>query len=106
MKLIISRLSGLFALFIITLAVLLLSGVTASAEDQATAVEKPAEHSAVLTPQEVKGLMDKGEAVFVVDVRSLQEFHSMHIPGSVSVPLGKVESLVNAFPRDTSIVFY
>jgi hypothetical protein len=105
MKLITSRLTGFFALFVMVLAILLLSHVTAYA-DPAPAAEESQEHSAVLTPQEVKSLMDKGEGVFIVDVRSLQEFHSAHITGSVSVPLGKVDSLVDAFPRDVSIVFY
>ncbi len=115
LKSIFRRLTGFLALFILVLAIQFLFVMPASAENQPSAVKQPApaveeshtdEHSETLTAQEVKSLMDKGQGVFIVDVRSLQEFHSSHIPGSVSVPLGKVETLVDSFPRETTIVFY
>ncbi|HWJ03567.1 MAG TPA: FAD-dependent oxidoreductase [Verrucomicrobiae bacterium] len=40
-----------------------------------------------VTPRELEGLLQTGEEVQVVDVRTKEEFERGHIPGAVSVPL-------------------
>ena len=43
-------------------------------------------HTPSLSADEVKALMDKGENMVVLDARRLDEYQTMNIPGSISVP--------------------
>jgi phage shock protein E len=43
-----------------------------------------------ISPSEVKQLMDKGEDVLLVDVRTLPEYMQRHIAGSVHLPLDDI----------------
>lgn len=47
-----------------------------------------------------------GEAILVVDARSLSEFEVEHIVDAVSIPSGEVAQRVVALPRDHLVVFY
>ncbi len=49
--------------------------------------------------------MESG-AVVLVDVRPSEEFAAGHIPGAVSVPLGLLESLLQALPAECEVVAY
>lgn len=60
----------------------------------------------IITPWEVKGRLDRFEPTIIVDVRSLQEYNTIHISGSMSFPLENIKTLVGVFPRDMAIVFY
>ena len=55
---------------------------------------------------ELKNLIDKGETVLIVDVRTLQEFQANHITGALSVPLHQVEAKLAGLSPDTKIAFY
>ena len=44
--------------------------------------------------------------VTVLDVRPTEEYRSGHIPGALSVPLGKLEDLLSKLPKDQEIVAY
>jgi rhodanese-related sulfurtransferase len=59
-----------------------------------------------ISPEELKDRLDNGEAVLVVDSRSLSSFEMGHIAGAISVPDYEVESRLAEFPRDQEIVFY
>jgi rhodanese-related sulfurtransferase len=56
-----------------------------------------------------KQIFDKGEVLFV-DARSQQNYEEGHIPGAVSLPLGRfdeqIESFLNQYPPDQPIVTY
>ena len=43
-----------------------------------------------ISVEELKSVLDAGDSVAVIDVRSPMEFESGHIPGAVNVPLGEV----------------
>ena len=47
------------------------------------------------TVEELKQQTDRGESVFVLDVREPQEFQICRIPGSTLIPLGQLASRVN-----------
>jgi hypothetical protein len=47
-----------------------------------------------------------GEAILVVDARSLSEFEMEHIAGSVSIPAAEVAQRIAEIPKDYLIVFY
>jgi 3-mercaptopyruvate sulfurtransferase SseA len=59
-----------------------------------------------ISPEELKDRLDNGEAILVVDSRSLSSFEMEHIAGAISVPDYEVESRLAEFPRDQEIVFY
>ena len=40
-----------------------------------------------ITPQDVKKMMDNGDAITIVDVRTLGEYNSAHIKGAISIPV-------------------
>ncbi|NIM52654.1 MAG: metalloregulator ArsR/SmtB family transcription factor [Gemmatimonadales bacterium] len=44
--------------------------------------------------------------VTVLDVRPREEYHSAHIPGAISVPLGELERRLEDLPRDRDVVAY
>jgi hypothetical protein len=59
-----------------------------------------------ISPEELKGRLDNGEAILVVDSRSSYEFETEHIAGAISVPSPEVESHLDDLPRDQEIVLY
>jgi rhodanese-related sulfurtransferase len=48
----------------------------------------------------------KNGAVTVLDVRPKDEYLNGHIPGAISVPLGKLNELFSKLPKDQEIVAY
>lgn len=58
-----------------------------------------------VTVEELKAMLDKGEAV-VIDVRTAQDFTDGHIPGALQIPLSFVEGEIPWFPKDKKIVTY
>ncbi len=59
-----------------------------------------------IAPEDLKGRLDNGEAILIVDVRSVNAFKTQHIAGAISVPLKEVESRLDEFPLEQEIVFY
>lgn len=59
-----------------------------------------------ITPENLKGLLDNGAAIIIVDVRSLNAFKKQHIAGAISIPLKEIESRLDELPREQEIVFY
>jgi rhodanese-related sulfurtransferase len=45
-------------------------------------------------------------SVTVLDVRPVEEYHTGHIPGALSVPLGQLKKLLSKLPQDQEIVAY
>ncbi|OQY55371.1 MAG: ArsR family transcriptional regulator [Desulfobacteraceae bacterium 4572_88] len=48
----------------------------------------------------------KEGAVTVLDVRPVEEYQAGHLPGALSVPLGRLEELLASLPKDQEIVAY
>jgi len=49
-----------------------------------------------ISPQDVKGALDGGENVLVLDVREPHEYAQGHLPGAVNVPRGVLELKADA----------
>jgi len=83
------------------MATALLLGATlaapASAQRSATAKETKAD--------QLKALLDKGEKVLVIDVRSDEEVKSGSIPGAIHIPMDKLETRMKDVPKDVQLVF-
>lgn len=56
--------------------------------------------------KELKALIDKGETIMIVDVRSPDAFSEMHITGALSVPIHEIDTKLAVLPKDTKIAFY
>ncbi len=60
-----------------------------------------------ITAPETKLLMEKEDAVLLIMVLSQLEFELHHIPGSVNIPIGKLEnSAVLPTDKESPLIFY
>lgn len=75
----------------------LVLGATGWAQRSTTAKETGAD--------ELKALLDKGEKVLVIDVRSDEEVESGSIPGAVHIPMEQLEARMKDIPKDVQLVF-
>jgi len=67
-----------------------------------TAQEEPPKK---LTPDELKGMFDKKEKFFFLDVREPEELEKLGtLPGYVNIPLSQLESRLSEVPKDRLIV--
>lgn len=58
-----------------------------------------------ITIDELKPLVDSGQAT-VIDVRSMEQYLAAHIPGSLHIPVARVEGEIPYLPKDKLIVTY
>lgn len=66
--------------------------------------EAPSRRNA-LTVEQLADVLEK-DAIFLVDVRPLEEFETAHVPGAVSVPLSELPDRLDELPRDKEIVTF
>ena len=62
--------------------------------------------SYTMTVQELKARMDKGDKIFLLDVREPHEYAMAKIEGSSLIPLGQLPSSLNQLDRNSEIVAY
>ena len=55
---------------------------------------------------ELKGRIDAGEAVRIIDVRGYGDYARGHLPGAVSVPLALLPYYFEEIPTDIPVVLY
>jgi predicted sulfurtransferase len=89
-----------FALSALTLAFLAIFPLS---ETKAQDIKFP-----VISAVELKAGMDSGKNLFIVDVRSKEEYMEGHLPGAVNVPPEAYRMLPGLLPSNKSypIVFY
>ncbi len=58
-----------------------------------------------ITAQQAKEMIDRGE-VFILDVRTQEEYGSGHIKGSTLIPVLELGKRLNEIPRDKKILVY
>lgn len=61
-----------------------------------------------ITPQEAKIRLDNNEGIFLLDVRTEEEYTAGHIPGSVLIPLNLLENkIIDIVPnKNQEIILY
>jgi rhodanese-related sulfurtransferase len=60
-----------------------------------------------VTPQQVHELQAQDDpSLFVLDVRSPEEFAAGHVPGAVNIPQDQVASRLAEIPKDKEVVLY
>jgi rhodanese-related sulfurtransferase len=98
----------------VVLAATLFAPMTLNAGEPAsattTAATAPAAQPARMAPmtqaQLLEHLRSHPDHVFVLDVRTPQEFAEGHVPGAVNVPYDQVASRLAEVPKDKDIVLY
>lgn len=58
-----------------------------------------------IDPETLLGRLRDDDAV-LIDVRPEHEFAAGHLPGALSIPLGKLESQLESLPKDRTIIAY
>ncbi|HEY4481966.1 MAG TPA: rhodanese-like domain-containing protein [Candidatus Brocadiaceae bacterium] len=59
-----------------------------------------------ISPKQAKDLMDKEKDVFVLDVRSEEEYKEVHIKDAHLIPIKELEQNINKIPKDKKIVVH
>lgn len=61
-----------------------------------------------IATDELKAKIDKQEKVFVVDVRTVEEYAAGHLPGAINVPPDQYNVIGGLLPKDKKylVVFY
>ncbi|MCE3285586.1 MAG: hypothetical protein K0R70_1842 [Steroidobacteraceae bacterium] len=90
----------------VLLAVLgsLLAGVTVAAEPVPRTA--PAKTATMTQEQLVQHQTQHADHLFVLDVRTPQEFAAGHVPGALNVPHDQLASRLAEVPRDKDVVLY
>jgi phage shock protein E len=89
---------------------LVFGAVVASAGEPATAAAATPSAPVVTQPMTQEQLLahleQHADHVFVLDVRSPEEFAEGHVPGAVNVPYDQVSGRLGEIPRDKDVVLY
>jgi molybdopterin/thiamine biosynthesis adenylyltransferase/rhodanese-related sulfurtransferase len=59
-----------------------------------------------ITAAELKAMQDRGDAIYLVDVREPAEWEIVRIPGAVLIPKGDLPSKLSELPQDKPVVMY
>jgi NADPH-dependent 2,4-dienoyl-CoA reductase/sulfur reductase-like enzyme/rhodanese-related sulfurtransferase len=59
-----------------------------------------------ISPVEVEKRIEDGEDLFLLDVRSKEEFAHMALSGSTLVPLGQIDERMDEVPKDKPVIVY
>ena len=57
------------------------------------------------TPDALQKMLDQGEKVLVIDVRTEEEIGFGSIPGAIHIPMDQLEARMKDVPRDVQLVF-
>lgn len=59
--------------------------------------------SRVMTVDELKDILDKGEEIKVIDVRRTGEFENGHVKNAINIPLAELPERINALPAGVAL---
>ena len=59
-----------------------------------------------ITPQRLKDMLYGGESVTVIDVRSVEAYEALHVPGALNIPKNTISSACSALSKDERFVLY
>ncbi len=59
-----------------------------------------------ISPKQAKELMDKEKDVFVLDVRTEEEYKKVHIKDAHLIPIKELEQNINKIPKDKKVVVH
>ena len=79
----------------------LLCAAAAASAARARQPTRPGE----MPPDALQQMLDKGEKVLVIDVRTDEEVRSGSIPGAIHIPMDQLEARMKDVPRNVQLVF-
>ncbi|HHT9137685.1 MAG: rhodanese-like domain-containing protein [Candidatus Brocadiales bacterium] len=59
-----------------------------------------------ISPKQAKELKDKAKDVFVLDVRSREEYDEVHIKDANLIPIQELEQNINKIPKDKKVIVH
>jgi|DewCreStandDraft_1066081.scaffolds.fasta_scaffold00751_29 adenylyltransferase/sulfurtransferase len=59
-----------------------------------------------ITPRELKARLDRGEPLFLLDVREPHEWQIAHLPGATLIPMNRIPARLHELPTTDEIVVY
>lgn len=59
-----------------------------------------------MTPSGVKGRLDKGEPLLMLDIREYDEVATASIEGAVHIPMGELGQRLDELPKDKDVVVF
>jgi rhodanese-related sulfurtransferase len=59
-----------------------------------------------LTASQLKQLIDSKEDIYLIDVRTEEQFAESHIPNAVNIPYNKLGVMITQIPKDKKVVLY
>lgn len=83
------------------------SGISGNKELLAETIKSQAETAIKnISPKEAKELIDSGNDVFLLDVRTKEEYNETHIKTAHLVPIQELEQNIDLIPKDKNVVVY
>ena len=58
----------------------------------------------IIEPEELKRKMKNNENIFLLDVRTPEEFEEYRIAGSINIPINDLEERIDEIPKDKEII--
>ena len=62
------------------------------------------DETVLITPQQLRELLDKQHKVVIVDVRAAEEFAASHVKGAINIPAHKLAAEIGEFTKETTVV--
>lgn len=59
-----------------------------------------------ISPEHTKELMDKSKDVFVLDVRTKEEYDEVHLKGACLIPIQELEQNLGKIPKDKKVIVH
>jgi rhodanese-related sulfurtransferase len=59
-----------------------------------------------ITPREAKALFTQGKKVYLLDVRTPDEYRQAHLRGAVLIPVAEIERRLAEVPKNNPVVVY
>jgi rhodanese-related sulfurtransferase len=59
-----------------------------------------------LTAYQVKQIISSGEQIYLIDVRTEEQFAEGHIAGAVNIPYNKLGVMISQIPKDKKVILY
>jgi Rhodanese-like domain len=70
------------------------------------AQQSPPANVAFISVDELAKDVRAGKRPLIIDVRTEEEYHEVHILGSVSAPLGEFNAYLKSIPKDRLVILY
>ena len=67
--------------------------------------QEPGEPYYRVSADEAREMLEQGDNVAVVDVRTPDEYHSGHVTGAIHIPIDDVLARIDELPRDKKLLF-